>query len=119
MAKIKITEEQLSKLYEILKITDTDANTGSFRTNASKTAQSLNNSGLGTATNSDKFAVSVNDKHGELGFGPDKDVTISNSNNKTVNEKIMTVGEILEARKKYIKEHSETITIKDFLKRVK
>ncbi len=119
MAKIKITEEQLSQIREVLKISDTEANTGSFRTNATKTAQSLNNSGLGTATNSDKFAVSVNDTHGELGFGPNKDVTITNSGQNSMNESIMTVGDVRKMKRDYLKEHSQTVTIKEFLKSIK
>ena len=118
MKKVKITEAQLAEIAEMLKITDTDANSGSIKTDAQKTAQTINNNGLsGLVNNPNKnVGVSINDKNGELGFGRGKDVTVSNRN--STNESILTLNDVKKMRKEYIREHSEIISIKDFLKKI-
>ena len=111
MRKIKITDSQWKQINEMLKISDTDANSDSITANASKTAQTMTQNGI----DKNKCAIGVTDKKNEFGLGPDTEVTINASDN--TNESIITIRELNDMKRKYIKEHSEVVKIKDFLKK--
>lgn len=111
MRKIKITEAQFKQIKEMLKISDTDANSDSITANASKTAQTMTQNGI----DKNKCAIGLTDKKNEFGLGPDTEVTIKPGN--STNESIITIRELNNMKRKYLKEHSEVVKIKDFLKK--